>query len=180
MWLNRGLSKLEAWGPSEIESRGRALAEVAVKIWKPLAADVSAIREAELDDALLAAGDKTRADVLCPDGVRSWLNQLADFTVSLGDDVVEVPSLKNLVYRMPSWFVELLPRANCIDVRFATDPAGLAAIAPWVQASSSWARILNSAIPGTEGSIYTVNSEAKLQNAFALNRKAYEIESDNA
>ncbi len=180
VWLNRSLAKLTTWGAPEIESRGKALSEAALKIWKPLAADISAIKEAELEDALIAAGGKTRGDVLCPEGLRPWLDQLAEFTVALGDDVTEVPSLRTLVYRMPSWFVEFLPRANWIDVRLASDPAELAAIAPGVLASSSWAWIANSATQGTEGSIFSVNSEAKLQEAFALIRKAYELASDGA
>ncbi len=178
--LNRSLAKLGTWGPSDIEHRGKILAEAALKIWKPLAAELYAIREAELEDALIAAGGRTREEVLCPDGLRPWLTQLAEFTVALGDDVTEVPSLKTVAYRMPSWFVELLPRANWIDVRIAFEPAELAAITPGVQASSSWAWIANSAIQGTEGSIYSVNSEAKLQDAFALIRKAYELGSDIA
>jgi hypothetical protein len=179
VWLNRSLAKLDTWGASEIENRGKELAKASLKIWKPLVVELAAIEEAELEDALIAAGGRTRAEVLCPEGMRPWLNQLAEFNAALGDDVTEVPSLRTLVYRMPSWFVELLPRANWIDVRLAPDPAELAAIAPGVQASSSWAWIANSATQGTEGSIYSVNSEAKLQDAFALIRKAYELGSDN-
>lgn len=180
VWLNRSLAKLSKWDASEIENRGKALAKAALKIWRPLEPDVTAIKEAELEDALIAAGGKTRADVLCPDGLRPWLNQMADFIVALGDDVTEVPSLKTLVYRMPFWFVELLPRANFVDVRLAADPAELAATASGVQAASSWAWIANSATQGTEGSIYTVTTEAKLQDAFALIRKTYELVSDGA
>ena len=82
---------------------------------------------------------------------------------------------RSLVFRMPSWFVELLPRANYIDMRLACDAAELASVAAGVQASSMWAWIANTAIPGTEGAIYSVNSEAKLEAAYALIRKAYEL-----
>ena len=180
VWLNRSLAKLDVWAPSEIEARGDALAKAALKIWKPLIAELTAIKQGELEDAVLAADGKTRADVLCPESQRQWLEQLAEFTIALSDDVTEVPSLRALAYRTPAWFVELLPRANWIDVRLVCDPAQLAAVAPGVQASSAWAWIANSAIQGTEGSIFTVNSEGKLQSAFALIRKVYELVGEDA
>jgi hypothetical protein len=107
--------------------------------------------------------------------VRPWLELLADFTVSLGDDVTEVATTRSVVFRMPSWFVELLPRANGIDIRLACEAAELAAVAPGVQPSSIWAWIANSAVSGTEGSIYSVNAEAKLDQGCALIRRAYEL-----
>jgi hypothetical protein len=60
-------------------------------------------------------------------------------------------------------------------MRLACDAAELASVAQGVQASSMWSWIANSAIPGTEGAIYSVNSEAKLETAYALIRKAYEL-----
>lgn len=175
VWLSRGLAKLDRWTPTEMEARGQQLAKVALSVWPQLVADTSAIKRAELDDAVQAAGGKTRADVKCEQPLREWLDMLADFALALGEDVTEVPAQRSLVFRMPSWFVELLPRANWIDVRLACDAAELASIAPGVQASSLWAWIANSAIPGTEGAIYSVNTEAKLEVAYALIRKAYEL-----
>ena len=180
IWLNRSLAKLEVWASSEIEARGVALAKAALKIWKPLMAESTAIKEAELEDAVLAANGRTRAEVLCPESQRQLLERLAEFTLALSDDVTEVPSLRALVYRTPAWIVELLPRANWIDVRLACDPSQLAAVAPGIQASSAWAWIANSAIQGTEGSIYTVNSEGKLLTALALIRKVYELVGEDA
>lgn len=178
VWLNRGLAKLNFWTPAEMERRGRQLAQLALTVWPPLIADVLAVQQAELDDAVQAASGKTRADVKCEEPLRPWLDKLADFLLSLGEDVTEVPAPRSLVFRMPSWFIELLPRSNLIDMRLACDAAELASIAPGVQASSTWAWIANSAIPGTEGAIYSVNSEAKLELAFALMRKAYELSCD--
>ena len=43
---------------------------------------------------------------------------LANFLLFLGEDVTEVPAQRSLVFRTPSWFVELLPRANLIDLQF--------------------------------------------------------------
>lgn len=178
VWLNRDLAKLDHWTPVEMEVRGQRLAKVSLSVWPPLVADALAIRQAELEDAVQAASGKTRADVKCEEQLRLLLDNLADFLLSLGEDVTEVPAQRSLVFRMPTWFVELLPRANAIDMRLACDAAELATIAKGVQASSMWAWILNSAIPGTEGSIYSVNSEVTLDVAYALMRRAYELSCD--
>jgi hypothetical protein len=180
VWLNRGLAKLDRWTPAEMEARSQQLAKVALSVWPPLVADSLAVKQAELEDAVQAASGKTRADVKCEEPLRPWLDKLADFALSLGEDVTEVPGQRSLVFRMPSWFVELLPRANWIDMRLACDAAELASVAAGVQASSMWAWIANSAIPGTEGAIYSVNSEAKLEVAYALIRKAYELAEDDS
>ena len=180
VWLNRGLAKLDRWGPAEMEARGQQLAKVALSVWPPLVADSVAVKQAELEDAVQAASGKTRADVKCEEPLRPWLDKLADFALSLGEDVTEVPGQRSVMFRMPSWFVELLPRANWIDMRLACDAAELASVAAGVQAPSMWAWIANSAIPGTEGAIYSVNSEAKLEVAYALIRKAYELAEDDS
>ena len=178
VWLNRGLAKLDHWTPVEMEARSQQLAKVALSVWPPLVADESAKKQAQLDDAVQAASGKTRADVRCEEPLRSWLDKLADFLLSLGEDVTEVPTQRSLVFHMPSWFVELLPRAYGVDIRLACDAADLASIVPGIQASALWVRIANSAIPGNDGAIYSLISENKLDEAYALMRKAYELAED--
>lgn len=180
VWLNHSLAKLNRWTPVEIAARSQMLAKLALKVWRPLLADASAVKQAELEDAVQAANGKTREEVKCADAMRPLLDKLAEFVLSLGEDITEVPASRSLVYRMPSWFTELLPRANCIDVRLACDAAELVSVSTAAQASSLWARIPNTAIPGTEGAIYSVNSEAKLETAFALIRKAFELAEDES
>lgn len=46
------------------------------------------------------------------------------------------------------------------------------------QPTAQWAWIPNPAVAGTEGSLHNVNSDVKLEAAFALIRKAYELASD--
>ncbi len=121
---------------------------------------------------------KTRADLKCDETVRLWLDKLADFAVALGDDVTEVVSTRSIVFHEPTWFVELLPRANGIDIRLACEATELATVAAGVQVTAQWAWIANSAVPGTEGSLYYINSDAKFEAACALIRKAYELASD--
>ncbi len=180
VWLNLELAKLDRWTPVEMEARGQKLAKLALKVWPILKADDAAIQQARLDDAVQAASGKTRADLKCDETVRLWLDKLADFAVALGDDVTEVVSTRSIVFHEPTWFVELLPRANGIDVRVACEATELATVAAGVQVTAQWAWIANSAVPGTEGSLYYVNSDAKLEAACALMRKAYELASDEA
>lgn len=178
VWLNRELASLDTWTPVEMEARGQKLAKLAVKVWPPLKVDDAAIKQARLDDAVQAAGGKTRADLKCDDSIRLWLDKLADFAAALGDDVTEVISPRSIVFHEPAWFVELLPRANGIDMRFSCDATELATVAAGVQVTSQWAWVANSAVAGTDGSMYYVNSDAKLEAACALIRKAYELASD--
>lgn len=180
VWLNLELAKLDRWTPVEMEARGKQLAKLALKVWPALKADDAAIKQARLDDAVQAASGKTRADLKCDDAVRIWLDKLADFAVALGDDVTEVVSTRSIVLHEPAWFVELLPRANGIDMRLACEATELATVAAGVQVTAQWAWIANSAVQGTEGSLYYVNSDAKLEAACALIRKAYELTSDEA
>ena len=178
VWLNLELAKLDRWTPVEMEARGKQLAKLALKVWPALKADDAAIKQARLDDAVQAASGKTRADLKCDDAVRIWLDKLADFAVALGDDITEVVSTRSIVLHEPAWFVELLPRANGIDMRLACEATELATVASGVQVTAQWAWIANSAVQGTEGSMYYVNSDAKLEAAWALIRKAYELISD--
>lgn len=180
VWLNLELAKLDRWTPAEMEERGQQLAKLALKVWPALKADDAAIKQARLDDAVQAASGKTRADLKCDGIVQLWLDKLADFAVALSDDVTEVVSTRSTVFHEPAWFVELLPRANGIDMRLACEATELATVAAGVQVTSQWSWIPNSAVQGTEGSIYNVNSDAKLEVACALIRKAYELASDEA
>ncbi|RQU83062.1 DUF262 domain-containing protein [Burkholderia cenocepacia] len=180
VWLNLELAKLDRWTPSEIDARGQRLAELALKVWPALEADDSAITQARLDDAVQGANGKMRADLNCDGSVRIWLDKLADFAAALGDDVTEVVSMRSIVFHEPAWFAELLPRANGIDIRLACEATELATVATGVEVTSQWAWIANSAVQGTEGSMYYVNSDVKLDAACALIRKAYELTSDEA
>lgn len=180
VWLNLELAKLDRWTSAEMEARGQQLAKLALKVWPALKADDAAIKQARLDDAVQAASGKTRADLKCDESVQMWLTKLADFAVALADDVTEVVSTRSIVFHEPAWFVELLPRANGIDIRLACEATELATVTAEVQVTSQWAWIPNSAVQGTEGSMYCVNSDGKLDAACALIRKAYELASDEA
>lgn len=63
-------------------------------------------------------------------------------------------------------------------MRLACGAAELATVAAGVQVTSQWAWVANSAVPGTDGSMYYVNSDAKLEAACSLIRKAYELASN--
>ena len=178
VWLNRDLAELDQWTPVEMELRGQQLARVSLDVWPPLLSEAFAIRQAELDDAVQAAGGRARTDVTCEERFRPWLYKLADFLLSLGEDVTEVPTQRSLMFHAVSWFVELLPRANWIGIRLGCDAAELASVAQGVQAFSTWSRFANSSIPGDEGSICFVTSEANLDVVYALMRRAYELSCD--
>lgn len=177
VWLNLELARLDRWTPVEIEARGKRLAQLALRVWPALKADDSAVKQAKLDDAVQAADGRSRADLKCEGNVQRWLHQLADFAQALGEDVTEVVSARSTVFHDRTWFVELLPRANSVDMRLASEAAELATVTSGVQVTAQWAWIPHSAVSGTEGSLFSVNSEAKLDAACALIRKAFELAS---
>lgn len=180
VWLNLELAKLDRWTSAEMDARGQQLAKLALKVWPALKADDTAIKQAQLEDAVQAASGRTRADLKCDESVQMWMNKLADFVLALGDDITEVVSTRSIVFHKLAWFVELLPRANGINIRVAYEATQLATVTSHAQATSQWAWIQNSAVQGTEGSIYYVNSAVELDAACALIRKAYELVSDEA
>jgi hypothetical protein len=178
VWLNRSLGELKSWNADAIKLRGEMLAQKALDVWPALEVDTAAVQKAELDDALQASNGRTRNDVVCLEPFRPLLIQLADFALSLGDDVKELLQAKSIVFRQPFWFIELIPRANGIDIRFACDPDDLASISQYVQPTSSWSWISGSAIQGTEGAYFTVSNNTRRDAAFEMIRKAYELASD--
>jgi hypothetical protein len=173
VWLNQSLAACEAWGPEQIKARGDMLARKALEIWKPLVADPRAIEQADLQEALELAAGLTVDAIPCPNNARSFFDSLVEFARGLNGEVKEVPRPKSVVYRAPAWFAELLPRVGSVLVRLALEPEEAADISDGVTPSSAWEFVVNSAVTG--GSVFTVRTQAELETAKRLLKRAHQL-----
>lgn len=110
--LNRYVREREAWTASEIEERGRLLAEKAVGVWKPLKVDLAAVREAELADLKARAASHTFESLEMNGDVRTLFAALRQDVAALGSDVIELFGAKTATYRVFDFFLEVIPRRD--------------------------------------------------------------------
>ena len=162
----------DSWGAEEIRGRGEMLAEKALAVWKPLDADPAAVRQAELDEAIERAAQFSVDTVPCTDVARPLFGALAQFARDIGEEVVELPQARTVVYRCPEWSIELIPWRRRVAVGIAVQPDEVADISTEVTSSSEYEFITNSSVTG--GSLFSVRRDADLPVAQILMRRAYE------
>lgn len=175
VWLNKSLAQLDRWGPNEIEARGIMLAKRALTIWRTLDADPAAIHRADLEEEIELRGDQKLEDVQSSATIKPMFLEVAQFIRDLSEEVVELPNMRTVTYRTPAWFVELIPRANAIDIRLAADDSELVDISPDVVSADSWGRVLNSVIEASSGSVFRLSSSSKLDAARRLIQRTHEL-----
>ena len=171
VWLSRSIASEERWGPEQIEARGRMLAERALQVWKPLVPDAAMLKQLDLEEAQERSAGYALEDLKFAAGTEAWFASLRVAILACGDEVVELPRAKSVVYRAPDWFVEVLPRARALLLRLAVDVADVADLAPEAEDAAAYAFVTNSAVSG--GCLYTVGSEEQLTAAKALVARAY-------
>lgn len=108
--LNKFIREQASWTAMEMEKRGKDLAAKAVGIWPTLAADMEAVREAEIEERKAQAAryslDKLEFDAES----KALFDLLRPQIMALGDDVLELCALKSVTYRVYDFFVEVIPR----------------------------------------------------------------------
>ena len=170
--LNKYIREQAKWTEKEIEQRGKDWASRALKIWRPLVVDVSAVRKAELEDKKLQAAKYTIESLDLDDVNRPLLDQLRTHIQGLGQDVLELFGSKSVTYRVYDFFVEILPRKHRLllllnlDFSECQDPSGIASDAT----DSAW--ISNASEIG--GVTFSVRTEPDIPPALNVIRQAYE------
>lgn len=130
--LNRSIREQGRWTATEIEARGKALAQQAVKVWPGLSVDLDAVREAEMEERRASAARYSIETVGFDPEARVLFEAIRPHLMALGDDVLELCGAKSVVYRVFDHFVEVLPRSRRIqllvniDFDDIDDPSGLA------------------------------------------------------
>jgi predicted transport protein len=170
--LNRFIREQGVWTASEIEARGKALAQQAVSVWPALSVDIDAVRSAELHERRAAAAQFTVESVGFDVEARALFDALRPQLLGLGDDVVELYGAKSVVYRVFDHFVEVLPRSRRVlllvnlDFDEADDPSGIA------RDASDKAFIANASESGDV--LFPVADASHIPAAIHIVRQAYE------
>jgi predicted transport protein len=170
--LNRFIREQPRWTASEIEERGRALAQRAVKLWPGLSVDMDAVRAAELEEHRAAAAQYSIESVGFDPEARALFDAIRPQLLKLGDDVVELCGAKSVVYRVFDHFLEVLPRTRYIlllanvDFDETDDPSGIA------QDASDYAFITHASETGDV--IFSLRYAAQIPAAMHVVQQAYE------
>ncbi len=119
--LNKFVREQPVWTPEEIELRGKALAARALSVWPALVVDKALIDAA--DQAELRAYAKKRDIEKVPMSAtaRSLFALLRTKVLEMEADIIELAEKKSVSYHGPSFFLEVLPRKNCINLLLALD-----------------------------------------------------------
>ncbi len=170
--LNRFIREQDRWTATEIEARGKALAQQAVKVWPGLSVDMDAVRVAELNERRAAAAQFTIESIGFDPQARALLDAIRPHLLALGEDVVELCGAKSLVYRVFDHFVEVLPRSRRLlllvnmDFDEADDPSGIA------RDASDQAFIANASESGDL--LFALADPSQIPAAMYVVRQAYE------
>lgn len=169
--LNRFIREQSHWTAAEIEARGKALAQQAVKVWPSLLVDMNAVRAAELEERRAAAAQFTIESIGFDPEARALFDAIRPHLLALGDDVIELCGAKSVVYRVFDHFVEVLPRSRRVlllvnlDFDDADDPSGIA------RDASDQAFIANASEPGDV--LFPVTEASQISAAMHVVRRAY-------
>lgn len=170
--LNKPLREQSVWNAEAIEKRGKDLAEKALAVWRPLVVDPIAVKQRELEEhKALAAGFSVQA-IEMDTTARTLLDLLQPLVQALGEDVVELPNERTVVYRVFDFFVEVIPRKQrltlLLNLDFADcdDPTGKS------RDATEFAFIIGATESG--GVLYSIDSADDLMGALAVVRQAYE------
>jgi uncharacterized protein with ParB-like and HNH nuclease domain/predicted transport protein len=170
--LNRYIREQARWTEAEIETRGKALAQQAVKLWPALLVDIDAVRAIELEEYRAAAAQHTIEEVGFDSEGRALFDAIRPHLLALGNDVVELCGARSIVYRVFDHFLEVLPRSRRIlllvniDFDSVDDPSGVA------KDASGYAFITNATTAGD--ALFSLRDVAQVSAAMHVVRQAYE------
>jgi uncharacterized protein with ParB-like and HNH nuclease domain/predicted transport protein len=169
--LNKFIREQSAWTASQIEARGRLLAEKALTVWKPLKADPSAVRRAELEERI-ALSARYRIEQLPMDDITCHLfERLRPEILAIGPDIVELCNAKSMPYRVFDFFVEIIPRRYSLTLLLNLDFADCIDQNARIRDASEYAFIVNATEKG--GVIYGVEHDEHLLPALAVIRQSF-------
>ena len=170
--LNRFIREQSVWNADAIEKRGKELAQKALEVWKPLLVDPIFIKQRELEEHKASSANYSIEAIEMDTNTRMLLEQLRPLIVSLGEDVVELPNERTLVYRVFDFFVEVIPRRQhlvlLLNLDFADcdDPTGKS------RDATELAFISGATESG--GVLYLIRSADDLQGASTVVKQAYQ------
>lgn len=170
--LNKPLREQSIWNAEAIEKRGKDLAEKALEVWRTLDVDPIAVRQRELEEHRAQAAGLSVQAIEMDAAARALCDQLCPLVAALGEDVVELPNDRTVVYRVFDFFVEVIPRRQKLMLLLNLDFADCNDSTGKSRDATEFAFITGATEAG--GVLYSVDSADELAGALAVIRQAYE------
>jgi len=170
--LNQFIKQQTTWNIPAIEERGKKLAEHALRVWKPLAVKDEVLREFKLSEAKKASKKHSVDDVEGLDGQRPLFDMLSHRIRNLGDGVTELFLPKNITYWTSDFFVQVLPRKQCLDLVLDLDFDEIDDPNGFCRDTSQQSHVKNCTVNG--GIILQVNNEESIDKAMQFIAMAYD------
>lgn len=170
--LNKFIREQSAWDATAVEQRGKLLAEKAIDVWRPLVVDQLAVKQRELEEHKALAANYKIENLELDNAAKKLLEVLRPQIQALGNEVVELPNDRSVIYRVFDFFVEIIPRKQrltlLLNLDFADceDPSGNA------RDATEFAFIISATEAG--GVLYNLDSEGDVPAAINVVRQAYE------
>lgn len=171
--LNKFVREQPVWTPKEIELRGKALAARALSVWPALVVDKALIDAADQAEMRAYAKKRDIEKVPMSATARSLFALLRTKVLEMESDIIELAEQKSVSYHGPSFFLEVLPRKNRINLLLALDhnevddPYGMA------QDTSQNKFIVNAVYEG--GVNIAIKNPEHIDQALPMVRQALEL-----
>ena len=119
--LNKYVREQSKWTPAEMEPRGQELARRALSIWPRLEVDQALVDAAEQDEMRKLAKRRDVAKVQMSQTARDLFERLRTRVREIDGELIELAEPRSVSYHGPSFFLEVLPRKNRINLLLALD-----------------------------------------------------------
>jgi len=110
--LNQDIRDEPDWTPKEMETRGKRLADRALKTWPRLDADEDVIRAMELEELKAKAQRRSISQVQMSAAAASLFEALRAQLQLAFPNVIEAAEHKSVSYHDPEFFLEVIPRKH--------------------------------------------------------------------
>ncbi|MDA1278000.1 MAG: DUF262 and DUF1524 domain-containing protein [Verrucomicrobia bacterium] len=130
--LNKFVREQLQWTKTEIEKRGKVLADRSLEIWPELQVNAAAIESAKQADLRERAAKRDVGKVQMDVVAHNLFEQLRLCVKRLDAAVLELAEKKSISYHSPGFFLEVLPRKHRLllllplDYNEVVDPTGIA------------------------------------------------------
>lgn len=170
--LNKFIREQPEWTAAAMELRGKQLAEKALTIWRPLVVDPLAVKQRELEEYKALAANHKIEDLQMDDGAKQLLDALRPQIQALGNDVVELPNDRSVIYRVFDFVVEIIPRKQRLSLLLNLEFADCDDASGKARDATEFAFIIGAMESG--GVIFLLESIDDVPAAMNVVRQAYE------
>ncbi len=171
--LHRSIREQTIWTASEIEQRGKLLAEKAVDVWPSLVVDSQSLKQSELEERVVRAAGFTAESLTMDAFTRGLFEILRPHIQELGSDIVELPNEQSVVYAVYDFFIEVIPRKHRLSLLLNLDFDSTSDASGKAGDASQYAFVVNASEAG--GVLFSFDSPADLDPAMHLIRQAYQV-----